>query len=53
MPAILSGLQRLQDKLLFHILRLIGSQNGIAENVADLEKIVEPFIRADIANVAG
>lgn len=45
MPAVLSGLQRLQDKRLFHILRLTGGQNGIAENVADLAKVVETAFR--------
>lgn len=49
MPAVLSGFQCLQDKLLFHILCLTGSQNGIAENVADLAKIIKAFAGSDMA----
>lgn len=53
MPAVLSGLQHFQDKRLFHILCLAGSQNGTAENVADLAKVVKAFAGTDVANVAG
>ncbi|MPM23015.1 hypothetical protein SDC9_69477 [bioreactor metagenome] len=53
MPANLSGFQRLQDKFLFHILCLAGSQNGIAENVADLAKVVKTFAGSDIADITG
>jgi hypothetical protein len=52
-PAILSGSQRFQDKLLFHVLRLTGSQNGIAVDVADLAKVVKAFAGSDITDVAG
>lgn len=39
-PTILSGLRCLQDGFLFHILRLAEVQNGIAQYIADLAKIL-------------
>ena len=53
MPTVLSGLQRFQDKLLFHILRLAGRQNRIAADVADLAKVVKTFAGSDVNDVAG
>lgn len=53
MPAILRGFQRIQDKFLFHVLGLTGSQNGITVDITDLAKVVKAFVGSDIADVAG
>jgi len=53
MPAVLRGLECFQYKLLFHILCLAGSQNGIGIDIADFAKVVETFSGSDIADIAG
>ena len=52
-PAVLSSLQRAQDKLMFHVLSFTGSQDRIAVDIADLAKVVKAFAGSNIADIAG